>query len=139
MLCVPPEDVPAFAALLVHEIQHSKLAVLFDAMPLYRRGGTARHRVAWRADPRPVHAVLQGTYAHLGLADLWHRVALRDDLAPSARNTARARREGYREQVGAALALLRETGELTPEGTAFSRGMAHHHAALGNGVRKVYY
>ncbi|MFC7219884.1 HEXXH motif-containing putative peptide modification protein [Streptomyces polyrhachis] len=153
VLCVPQPDAPALAALLVHEIQHTKLAILFDVLPLYRPGGAAHHRVAWRLDDRPVQAVLQGTYAHLGLADLWHRVACAAFERPPAgaedarsgfpgrtvaQSEAHDRCEDYREQVGQALALLHRTAELTPAGVSFVQGMADHHARLGSGVGTVY-
>ncbi|MGH3313132.1 MAG: aKG-HExxH-type peptide beta-hydroxylase, partial [Streptomyces sp.] len=122
------------AAVLVHEVQHSKLAVLADLTPLHQddgaASGAARYPVAWRADPRPLSAVLQGTYAHLALADLWHRLAARRGATPAARSAARARREEYRGQVAQALAVLRESGELTGAGREFTRGMARHHASL---------
>ena len=76
-----PDNAEGLASVLVHETQHSKLAVLADLTPLQQNGGDAVHRIAWRAGPRPVSAVLQGTYAHLALADLWHRIA-----APQRRN-----------------------------------------------------
>jgi len=118
------------AAVLVHEVQHSKLAVLGDLTTLHHGDGEAVFRVPWRSDPRPLDAVLQGTYAHLALADLWHRLADRPGAAPAAREAARARCEDYREQVGPALVLLRGSGELTRRGAEFTTAMGRHHASL---------
>lgn len=125
-----PASATELAATLVHEVQHSKLAVLTDLMPLIRDDGPAVHRVAWRPDPRPLGAVLHGTYAHLALADLWHRLAERRGATPALRGAARERGERYRAQVGPALATLRESGELTAAGAAFTEGMRRHHADL---------
>jgi HEXXH motif-containing protein len=125
-----PDTAQGLAAVLVHETQHSKLAVLADLTPLWQDGGDAVHRVAWRAGVRPVGAVLQGTYAHLALADLWHRLAARRGATPAARTVARLRRESYREQVSEALAVLRGSGELTLAGSQFTEGMERHLASL---------
>ncbi|RAJ71382.1 HEXXH motif-containing protein [Streptomyces sp. Amel2xB2] len=126
-----PENAEDMAAVLVHEVQHSKLAVLSDVAPLHHANGAALHGVPWRPDARPLDAVLQGTYAHLALADLWHRLTHRAGATPAARARARARCEDYREQVASPLAMLRESGELTRHGREFADGMARHHARLG--------
>ncbi|MEV4439406.1 HEXXH motif-containing putative peptide modification protein [Streptomyces sp. NPDC049577] len=126
-----PETAAGLAEVLVHETQHGKLAVLHDLVPLHRGGPAARHRVAWRADPRPFAAVLQGTYAHLALADFWARAAGRRTRPPGARRAAAARRDDYREQVAAALPILLESGELTAAGRQFAIGMERHLAGLG--------
>lgn len=125
-----PETASELVAVLVHETHHSKLAVVEDLIPLREHGGPAVHRVAWREGPRPVGAVLQGTYAHLALADLWHRLAARRGVTPAARAAARARCENYREQVAEALAVLHGSGELTPAGSRFTHAMARHLASL---------
>ncbi|WP_246530764.1 aKG-HExxH-type peptide beta-hydroxylase [Streptomyces bathyalis] len=125
-----PETAWGLVAVLVHETHHSKLTVLEDLTPLRLEGGRAVHHVAWRPDPRPVGAVLHGTYAHLALADLWHHLAARRGATPDARTAARARREAYRGQVAEALVVLRGSGELTPEGGRFTDGMAWHLASL---------
>ncbi|MFF3290724.1 aKG-HExxH-type peptide beta-hydroxylase [Streptomyces sp. NPDC003023] len=128
---VLPGSARRFAEVLVHELQHSKLNVLCDLVRLHRADRVPRYRVAWRADPRPFEGVLQGTYAHLALADLWDRVAGRPGAAPAARRRSRVRREEYREQVAQALPILLESGELTVEGRQFVMGMQRHHAHLG--------
>jgi HEXXH motif-containing protein len=125
-----PETAGELVAVLVHETHHSKLAVLEDLTPLRQGGGRAVHRVPWRVGPRPVGAVLQGTYAHLALADLWHRLAARRGATPAARAAARARCENYREQVAEALAVLHCCGELTLAGRRFTDGMGRHLASV---------
>ncbi|PWI15611.1 hypothetical protein DI272_16610 [Streptomyces sp. Act143] len=126
-----PAQAWELAETLVHETHHTKLAVLDELVPLCRRGGPATHRVGWRHDPRPVPAVLQGAYAHLALTDLWWRVR-NEPAAPAAwRSRADERFAGFREDVGQALSLLRESDELTTAGREFVHEMGRHHAGLG--------
>lgn len=131
-----PRSAEEMAEVLVHEVQHSKLAVLGDLIRLHHGGGAA-HRVAWRPDPRPVSAVLQGTFAHLALADLWHRTAERSGLGTPARRRARAHRDRYREQVADALRTLLDSGQLTAAGRIFTKGMDRHHARLSEAMRQT--
>ncbi|MDH2387232.1 HEXXH motif-containing putative peptide modification protein [Streptomyces sp. HNM0663] len=123
VLTTLPASSRTMAEVLVHEVQHSKLAVISDAVPLLLPGGDAEHMVAWRADPRPLPAVLQGTYAHLALADLWRRLAGRRGATPGGRKAALARSAAYAEQVSAPLRTLMESGQLTAEGKVFVAGM----------------
>ncbi|MGW5763122.1 aKG-HExxH-type peptide beta-hydroxylase [Streptomyces tendae] len=129
-----PAGAAELAETLVHETHHTKLAALDDSVPLCRPGGTL-HRVAWRPDPRPASAVLQGTYAHLALLDLWWR-GQRASVAPATWRQRAAERYGrYREQVGEALSVLRGSDELTCTGRHFVEEMHRHHADLGTVVR----
>ncbi|MEU1873667.1 HEXXH motif-containing protein [Streptomyces ambofaciens] len=129
-----PAGAAELAETLVHETHHTKLAALDDSVPLCRPGGTL-HRVAWRPDPRPASAVLQGTYAHLALLDLWWR-AQRASAAPATWRQRAAERYGrYREQVGEALSVLRGSDELTCTGRHFVQEMHRHHSSLGSAVR----
>ncbi|MFC7484659.1 HEXXH motif-containing putative peptide modification protein [Luedemannella flava] len=59
------------ALLLIHEQQHMTLGAVYDLVPLCVTNGEARHDAPWRLDPRPVPALLQGTFAHLGVTDFW--------------------------------------------------------------------
>ncbi|MEU1377306.1 HEXXH motif-containing putative peptide modification protein [Streptomyces triculaminicus] len=131
VLTSAPGTAEDLAEVLVHETQHGKLAVLHDLLPLHRAAPEAVHRVAWRTDPRPLAGVLQGTYAHLALADFWARAAAGRTGTPSARREARARRDSYLRQVAQALPILLESGELTPAGREFTQGMERHLADLG--------
>lgn len=132
VLTTPPEDAVALAEALVHEIQHTKLAVLCDLTPLYRPGGPAVHKVPWRSDPRPVGGLLQGAYAHLALADFWHRIAgtRAGNVPASVRRAARARHGDYCEQVAEVLPVLADCSELTDNGREFVSGMVAHHRRL---------
>ena len=59
------------ARLIIHEFQHVKLGALIDMFDLYDRTDQRLFYAPWREDPRPVGALLQGTYAHLGVTDYW--------------------------------------------------------------------
>ncbi|MBB4891330.1 HEXXH motif-containing protein [Streptomyces olivoverticillatus] len=131
VLATLPGTAADLADVLVHETQHSKLSVLHDLVPLFEAGPEAAYRVAWRADPRPFAGVVQGTYAHLALADFWARTARLRALTPTARRGAVTRRDSYRRQVAEALPILLESSELTPAGREFAVGMERHLAALG--------
>jgi HEXXH motif-containing protein len=65
-----PADPVTMAETLVHEFQHVKLCGLMDMVPLVQPGGEKVY-APWRQDPRPVGGLLQGVYAHLGIARFW--------------------------------------------------------------------
>ncbi|NSC23878.1 hypothetical protein FM076_23080, partial [Streptomyces albus subsp. chlorinus] len=134
VLTTLPQTPEEMAEVLVHEVQHSKLAVLGGVVHLDHGADgqeAAVFRVGWRSDPRPLGAVVQGTYAHLALADLWDRLARRASATPAERAAARRRAEDFATQVDHALFLLLGSGQLTREGTEFVEGMRRRHARLG--------
>ncbi|MFE9093709.1 aKG-HExxH-type peptide beta-hydroxylase [Streptomyces sp. NPDC007264] len=118
VLSSPPPTPSAFAATLVHEIQHTKLAALADMVTLHHAGPEERYFAPWRPDPRPYDGVLQGTYSHLAMADYFQRCA---GAAPgrAERESAWALYARYKEQVGAALPTLVASADLTGRGRAF--------------------
>lgn len=123
-------DLPAsaadFAVALVHEFQHSKLTAVIDIVPLYDGSSTETFFAPWRADPRPVGGLFQGTYAFLGVADTWRSLSEDGIAFPEAeRRFAEAR-----EQVSVAVATLAGCGLLTPAGQRFVDGMAEAAADL---------
>jgi len=68
-----PPDPVMMAETLVHEFQHLKLCGLLDMVPLIEPGGERVQLYApWRQDPRPAGGLLQGVYAHLGIARFWN-------------------------------------------------------------------
>jgi HEXXH motif-containing protein len=71
-LSLPGDDV-AMALTLAHEVQHAKLAALMDLLPLIAGPESGRYYAPWRPDPRPLASLLQGMYAHLGVARFWRR------------------------------------------------------------------
>lgn len=104
-----------FAATLVHELQHTKLAALADLVPLHHEDAGPRHFAPWRPDPRPFDGLLHGTYSHLALADYWQRYALHARRV-THRDLAWAEHARCREQVGAVLPVLAGSTGLTREG-----------------------
>ncbi|MGA5699103.1 HEXXH motif domain-containing protein [Peterkaempfera bronchialis] len=122
----PTTDPVRLAEALVHEVSHVALGALGDLVDLYDPDYTGRHRVGWRPDPRPLGAVLQGTYAHVavvGFRDHHRRIGPRADAARSE-----LRHRQLRDQVLEALDLLDGCPGLTALGRRFCDGMA---AAVG--------
>ncbi|TNH30994.1 FxsB family radical SAM/SPASM domain protein [Micromonospora orduensis] len=123
----PIADPATLAVLLVHEWQHSKLGAALDLYDLVEPGSPARLRVAWRPDPRPLEGVLQGAYAHLAVAEVWHARAVADRPADPMAATLAAR---YRTWTGQALDALAASGSLTGAGDRFVEGMRRALAEL---------
>ncbi|MFF2405790.1 aKG-HExxH-type peptide beta-hydroxylase [Streptomyces sp. NPDC058092] len=110
-----PAAAAYFAATLVHELQHTKLAALGSLVPLHHEDTTPRHFAPWRPDPRPFDGLLQGAYSHLALADHWQRFAL-GARRVTHRDLAWSEHARCREQVGAVLPVLAGSAALTREG-----------------------
>ncbi len=110
-----PDDPVLLALTLVHEFMHVQLGALLDLLPLHGPPTSARYHAPWRPDPRPAGALLQGTYAHLGVTDFW-----RTELTAGT-GGERARREydTWREHTETAAGTLLESGELLPAGQEF--------------------
>ncbi|MFB6392915.1 HEXXH motif domain-containing protein [Polymorphospora lycopeni] len=117
-LATPP-DAAGLALLMLHEFQHMKLNALLDLVDLHSAGGPARHRAPWRIDPRPVGALLQGTYAHLAVADFWRRHRHR-----AAGPAAHLEYAYWLAQSRQSAATLAASGELTGPGATFVAGLA---------------
>jgi uncharacterized protein len=114
-----PGDVDMLSELLVHEMQHVKLIALCDLFDLFDRADNRVFPVSWRPDRRPLESLLHGTYAHLGVCDLWRlRSAQRKDA------DARALFLTYRAWVERGIETLLSTGALLPDGERFVKGMA---------------
>jgi uncharacterized protein len=117
-----PDDPVRFAEILVHEFQHAQLGALLDLVDLHT-GATDRFPAPWRADLRPIGALLQGTSAHLAVANFW---LARSAVATAA--AARAARDEFdhrRAQVETAIGTLLESGALTELGHRFVELMRH--------------
>jgi HEXXH motif-containing protein len=112
-----PSDPVLMAEILVHELQHIKLSGLQDMVPLVERCDK-RVYAPWRPDPRPVGGLLQGVYAHLGIARFWdaqrHVETEPDDIF-----RAQVTFERSRSMIESATATLLRTDCLTPTGTRF--------------------
>jgi len=112
-----PPDPVTMAETLVHEGQHVKLCGLLDMVPLVTSGGE-RVYAPWRQDPRPAGGLLQGVYAHLGIARFWsaqrHAETDPDDILRAQVHFAR-----WRSMIDRAAQTLLRTDCLTPAGVRF--------------------
>jgi hypothetical protein len=115
-----PAEPVLLALTLVHEFLHVQLGALMDLVPLHRPDSGARFHAPWRPDPRPAGALLQGTYAHLGVADFW-----RTERAAGVDADGRAEREFtlWRSHAAGAARSLTTSDELTPVGREFTTEM----------------
>lgn len=117
----PVAQADGLAVLLVHELQHAKLSAVLDLYDLVDPHFSGRLRVPWRPDPRPVEAVLHGTYAHLSVADVWRsRAVVPAAGGARAAEAAAAQYHRYRGWTLGALDELLGTGALTPSGKRFA-------------------
>ncbi|MFK4099802.1 aKG-HExxH-type peptide beta-hydroxylase [Streptomyces sp. NPDC019531] len=115
----PPGDPVLLALTLVHEFLHIQLGALLDMVPLHGPVSPARYHAPWRPDPRPLDALLQGTYAHLGVCDFWRTE--RDTAPPDPRaEREHATWHGY---TRGAVDTLLGSGELLPAGRRFTEEM----------------
>jgi uncharacterized protein len=110
-----PHDPVTGAESLVHEVQHLKLGAMLDIVRLTLPDDGRRYYAPWRDDPRPLGALLQGTYAFLGVAGFWRR------QRRLAGHTSTADRMFVRRLYGVTMAVetLRSSGSLSSEGLAF--------------------
>jgi uncharacterized protein len=69
----------------------------------------------WREDPRPIEALLQGTYAHLGVTDYWRGRRKRAE-GPEAIAAAAERFARWRALTAEAIETLAGSGALTDRG-----------------------
>jgi HEXXH motif-containing protein len=113
---LPPDPI-IMAEILVHEFQHLKLCGLQDMTPLMKPCNE-RVYAPWRPEPRPVVGLLQGVYAHLGIARFWgaqwHVETEADEIL-----RAQVMFERWRSMIEPATATLLRTGCLTAVGTRF--------------------
>jgi len=114
-----PLSATLLAETLVHEVQHLKLGSLLDLVLLLSDDGEARWYAPWREDPRPLSGLLQGAYAHLGVAGFWRRQRWLEP-EPMYGHMLFAR---WREQTLEVVRTLLDSGLLTPEGRAFVQRM----------------
>jgi len=113
-----PDGTDMLAELLVHEMQHVKLIALCELMDLFDPAHSATYRVPWRPDPRPVDAVLNGTYAYLAVGELWRSRARE---RPGSHAYGRFRE--CQSHVERGIAILLNSGALTSGGVSFVDGM----------------
>lgn len=109
------------ALLIIHEFQHVKLGALTDMFDLHDRTDQRVFFAPWRDDPRPVGALLQGTYAHIGVTDYWR--GRRYQVSGSAALAAAEQFARWRTLTAEAIGTLASSGALTPLGARFVDGM----------------
>ncbi|WP_250002653.1 HEXXH motif domain-containing protein [Actinoplanes sp. M2I2] len=109
-----------FALTLIRQCQHAKLSALTDQVELQKPSTVSDLYAPWRDDPRPLSGLLQGIYAHLGVADFW-RTSRREAGARSL--TADVEFARRRAQVRQALLVAAASPLLTDAGTAFVTAM----------------
>jgi HEXXH motif-containing protein len=126
---LPPDPV-IMAEILVHEFQHLKLCGLQD-MTLLMKPCNEPVYAPWRPDPRPAGGLLQGVYAHLGIARFWgaqwHVETESDDIL-----RAQVMFERCRSMIEPATATLLRMGCLTPIGTRFVAMLRDEGQRLGS-------
>jgi HEXXH motif-containing protein len=118
-----PADAVTFALTLAHETQHAKLNALADLVELVHDDGQARWYAPWRDEPRTLTGLLDGAYAHLGVARFWRGQRLRETSIQAALH-AHAEYARWRAASWATVRTLRASGALTPAGQRFADGMA---------------
>jgi uncharacterized protein len=117
-VALPGDDPGPLSELLLHEMQHVKLAALANLFDLFNRDDGSLFSVPWRPDRRPFEGLLHGAYAHLAVAELWRARAL---AAPDGQTMDRYRT--YRSWVEDAIAAMLAAGCLQPAGERFVEGM----------------
>ncbi|MGW5877293.1 HEXXH motif domain-containing protein [Nocardiopsis terrae] len=115
-LSTPPDPV-LLALTFAHEVQHAKLTALLDLVDLTLPEDGSRYYAPWRPDPRPASGLLQGVYAHLGVAGFWRRH--RHTLAEERARRAHAEFAHWRRSTADASRALAASGRLTAEGGRF--------------------
>ncbi|TDC96978.1 FxsB family cyclophane-forming radical SAM/SPASM peptide maturase [Actinomadura sp. 7K507] len=113
---------PAMLCLLIlHEFQHVKLGAVLDLADLYDKADRRLYHAPWRRDTRPLEGLLQGTYAHVAVADFWLR-RTRDPDPGVAAEAARHFGDWYPKTLEATR-TLQECGALTGLGEQFVETM----------------
>jgi uncharacterized protein len=116
-----PGDGADLALLIIHEFQHVKLGAVTDMYDLHDRTEQRLFFAPWRDDPRPIGALLQGSYAHLGVTDYWRR--RRQMVTGDAALDAAERFARWRQLTADAIETLGSSGALTALGGRFVEGM----------------
>jgi uncharacterized protein len=118
----PPADAAELALLLVHETQHGKLGALLDLVPLVDPGSREVYHAPWRSDPRPAGPLLQGTYAHVAVADFWR--LRRRHVGGEAARAAAFEYAYWRTQARRGAETLAGSSALTDLGRSFVERLA---------------
>lgn len=123
-----PEDPLTMAEVLTHESQHAVLNAVMDLTLLTGADAETLSYAPWRDDPRPAGALLQGTFAHFGVAGFWrqqrHRGAPGGEPLRASVEFAR-----WRTVVAQAADDLAGAGVLTRDGQELVSAMSAELAA----------
>jgi HEXXH motif-containing protein len=117
-----PSDAAALASTLVHEFRHIILGGILHLVSLYTGDTQECFYAPWRDDPRPLSRVLQGLYAHTGVAVFWRAVRDVEDQCLASR--AEFEFAYWRGQVRRVLAAIEGDECLTAAGHRFLIGIA---------------
>lgn len=112
-----PPDPVIMAETLVHEFQHIKLCGVMDLVRLHKPCDQ-RVYAPWRPDPRPAGGLLQGVYAHLGVARFWDAQRY-VETEPDSILRAQVMYERWWPTIEQCTGTLLKTGSLTPAGVRF--------------------
>jgi uncharacterized protein len=116
-----PVNGDILALLMMHEFQHVKLGAILDILDLCDHSDKRLFFAPWRPDPRPLEALLQGTYAHIAVTDFWR--ARRQHLSGPEAEVAAENFALWRMFTAEAIDTLAASGSLTPLGVGFVDGM----------------
>lgn len=112
-----PGDALAMAEVLVHESHHAVLGAVADIVPIVSSAEVTLGYAPWREDPRPPGALLQGIYAHYGIARLWRQQ--RYSGPPAQRFRGHVEFGRWRLLTAQAADCLAGRGLLTESGSCF--------------------
>jgi HEXXH motif-containing protein len=111
-----PDDALTMAESLAHEFHHAILGAATDLTPMIGAGAEVLTYAPWRDDARPAGALLQGAYAHYGMARFW-RQQRRHKGTAAAQLRASVEFARWRELVTQAAEVLADSGVLTVDGS----------------------
>ncbi len=110
--CAPGSWPALLADSLLHEVAHVKLRIAMRLAQFCDDDETPRFRHPWRADDRPLRAVILAAHAFVSIFGWYSRLA----VAASPNHAARTEAQRLRTEVGTALVALRDASELTELG-----------------------
>ncbi|MET7937512.1 HEXXH motif domain-containing protein [Streptomyces sp. NPDC005322] len=111
-----PAAAAQFAAILTHEVQHSKLSALMHMYSLHTQESRPRLYAPWRDDPRPLRGMVHGVYAFAAVARFWRGYVLGGGAPPDEAALAHFEFALRRGQLLRVLPSLCKDPELTPLG-----------------------
>lgn len=117
-----PDDPLTMAELLTHESRHAVLNAVMDLTSLTDAGAETPAYAPWRDDPRPAGALLQGIFAHFGVARFWRQQRHRRPPGPQALR-ASVEFARWRTIVAQAAEFLAAAGVLTDDGQELMSAM----------------